>query len=85
MDPTGTTLPSRRYFTQSMSLLGRIENIDGVYFSLRCRSGDMFRIKCGPTTNFTVLQNMDDLDRDRVPNPPDFDPSKGTPLRRTNR
>src|SRR5271166_126879 len=78
MNPASTTLPSRRHFTQSMSLLGRVENIDDVYFTLRCRSGDLFRVKCGPTTNFTVLRNMDDLNRDRVPNPQGFDPSKGT-------
>ena len=38
--------PSRSYFTQSMSLLGRIKDVNpnGVQFNLTCRSGDVFLI-----------------------------------------
>src|SRR5437899_1055271 len=69
---------SRRYFTQQMSLLGTVAGVEAANgaFTLRCRSGENFRIKVGPTTWFTALKNMDDLDRDRVPNPKDYDSSK---------
>jgi hypothetical protein len=69
--------PLRRYFTQSTSLLGTVTQVDGASFVLRCRSGDEFVVHAGPTTVFTVLRNMDDLDRDRVPNPENYDPAKG--------
>ena len=70
---------TRRYFTKSMSLLGIVEDVDApsATFSLRCRSGELFRMQAGVTTYFTVVKNMDDLDRDRIPNPPGYDPSKG--------
>jgi len=77
MNEVTKQLPFRRYFSQSTSLIGIVEKVDGVFFNLRCRSGDLFHIKCGLTTNFVVLRNIDDLNRDRVPNPQDFDPSKG--------
>jgi len=81
MSDESTTRLSRRYFTQSMSLLGTVTKVDppSACFVLLCRSGDEFLVQAGPTTTFTVLENMDDLDRDRVPNPPNYDPSKGTP------
>jgi mannose/cellobiose epimerase-like protein (N-acyl-D-glucosamine 2-epimerase family) len=61
-----------------MSLLGRVIIVDpkNACFVLRCRSEDEFLVQVGPTTTFTVLENMDDLSRDRVPTPPDY---KGTP------
>jgi mannose/cellobiose epimerase-like protein (N-acyl-D-glucosamine 2-epimerase family) len=61
-----------------MSLLGTVAGVEAANgaFTLRCRSGENFRIKVGPTTWFTALKNMDDLDRDRVPNPKDYDSSK---------
>src|SRR4051812_26542678 len=74
-----TSSQPRRNYTKSMSLLGTVTSVDvpNVAFSLRCRSGDEFRVQVGTETSFSVLQNMDDLDRDRLPNPPDYDPSKG--------
>ncbi|MGZ8299766.1 MAG: AGE family epimerase/isomerase, partial [Rhodoplanes sp.] len=45
-------------------------------FAIRCRSGDEFRIRVNSETWFTVVRNMDDLDRDRVPNPQGFDGGK---------
>jgi len=64
-------------FTQSVSLLGTARDIAGPTFKLACRSGDEFHVQTSSETNFTVLRNMDDLDRDRVPNPPHFDPALG--------
>jgi len=60
-----------------MSLLGRVAGVDSSVFDLECRSGDIFRIVVGEQTLFTVLRNMDGLDRDRVPNPANFDSRKG--------
>jgi len=73
--------PSRGYFSQTTSLLGLVEGIGGSFSDLQCRSENLFHIihiKCDRTINFTVLRNIDDLNRDRVPNPPDYDPSKET-------
>ncbi|WP_247547916.1 AGE family epimerase/isomerase [Bradyrhizobium sp. 177] len=71
----------RHYFTQSMSLLGRIEAIDtaAASFILKCRSNDVFQIQVGVETYVTVLRNIDGLNRDRVPNPPGYDSRKATP------
>lgn len=71
--------PSRHFFTQSTSLLGTVIACDGANasFTLRCRSGDEFHVQTSSETVFSVLRNMDDLDRDRLPNPAEYDPSKG--------
>jgi len=68
---------SRGIFTQSVSLLGAARDVAGAGFRLVCRSGDEFNVQTSSETNFTVLRNMDDLDRDRVPDPPNYDPSLG--------
>jgi hypothetical protein len=70
--------PIRNFYTQATSLLGTVTDVqpDNLCFTIRCRSGDEFIIEIGPTTWFTALRNTDDLDRDRVANPKDFDPSK---------
>ena len=54
--------PLRNYFTQSMSLLGRIKDVNGSTFNLQCRSGDVYRIAVGRVTRFTVVRNLDDVD-----------------------
>lgn len=68
----------RNFYTQATSLLGVVTklDLDHLFFVIRCRSDDEFNVHVGPTTWFTVIRNMDDLDRDRVPNPPGFDASK---------
>lgn len=68
---------TRGIFTQSVSLLGTARDVAGGSFKVLCRSGDEFYVQTSSETNFTVLRNMDDLDRDRVPDPPNYDPSLG--------
>jgi hypothetical protein len=72
--------PSRKFYTQATSLLGIVTEVvpDPVNpsFAIRCRSGDEFRIRVSSETWFTVVRNMDDLDRDRVANPEKFDGGK---------
>jgi mannose/cellobiose epimerase-like protein (N-acyl-D-glucosamine 2-epimerase family) len=58
-----------RYFTQALTLMGHVEDIDAGQrrFVVRCRSGDRFDIHVGATTNYQLLKNLDNLDRDRIP------------------
>jgi mannose/cellobiose epimerase-like protein (N-acyl-D-glucosamine 2-epimerase family) len=71
--------PPRNYFTQAMSLMGRVDNVDAenAAFTVRCRSGDVFRVDTAAETQFTALRNIDGLDRDRFPNPAGFDANRG--------
>ncbi|MCB1781525.1 MAG: N-acyl-D-glucosamine 2-epimerase, partial [Candidatus Competibacteraceae bacterium] len=64
-----------KYFSQSMTLMGTVTNVNpsSASFTLRCRSGDSFIIQASSTTYFSVLRNLDDLNRDRVPDPANFD------------
>lgn len=66
------------HFTQSMVLLRRIVEVDPTSrsFKLRCRSGDTISIYVGPETAYGVVSNLDGLNYDRVPMPPDFDASR---------
>jgi mannose/cellobiose epimerase-like protein (N-acyl-D-glucosamine 2-epimerase family) len=70
---------SQGFYSQGMSLTGTVTAVDlaSGSFTLQCRSGDTFHIQTTSETNYTVVKNMDDIDRDRLPNPPDYDPSKG--------
>ncbi|MFY9696762.1 MAG: hypothetical protein WAK34_00295 [Rhodoplanes sp.] len=80
MNDASPNRPSRKFYTQATSLLGIVTKVepdaDNPGFVVRCRSGDEFRIRVSVETWFTVLRNTDDLDRDRVPNPQDFDGGK---------
>ncbi|MFY9626198.1 MAG: hypothetical protein WAJ91_17705 [Rhodoplanes sp.] len=80
MNDASPNRPSRKFYTQATSLLGIVTEVepdaDNPGFVVRCRSGDEFRIRVSVETWFTVLRNTDDLDRDRVPNPQDFDGGK---------
>lgn len=68
-----------KYFSQSMTLLGKVTNVNvaEASFTLRCRSGDSFQVRTSSQTTFNVLRNLDGLSRDRVPTPPNFNPSGG--------
>ena len=68
-----------KYFSQSMTLMGTVTNVDpaGASFILRCRSGDSFQVQASAQTAFGVLRNLDGLSRDRVPTPPNFNPGGG--------
>ena len=65
-----------KHFTQSMTLMGTVTQIDTTQhcFEIQCRSGDHFQIFISTETVFRILRNLDDLDRDRVPIPQNFDP-----------
>ena len=60
-------------FAQTLTVAGTIVSVDpaGRSFSFKARNGDTFEAFVGPTdsTNYQVLQNLDNLDRDRVPGP----------------
>jgi len=68
-----------KYFSQSMTLLGKVTNVNvaEASFTLRCRSGDSFLVRTNSETTFNVLRNLDELSRDRVPAPPNFNPNGG--------
>jgi hypothetical protein len=57
--------------SQSLTLMGYVKSVDlkERSFIVRCRSNDEIKISVGPTTYYTVLRNLDGLDRDRVPDP----------------
>ncbi|MGY4801324.1 AGE family epimerase/isomerase [Teichococcus aerofrigidensis] len=61
--------------TQSISLLGIVKSVDpdDWAFTLRCRSGDTYKLQVNVETSFSVVRNMDDLDLDRVQSPPNYD------------
>ena len=68
-----------KYLTQSTTLTGMVTSVNpaDTSFTLRCRSGDSFLIYVNSQTMFGVLTNLDELNRDRVPAPPNFNPGAG--------
>lgn len=68
-----------KHFTQTTMLMGTVMNVDpaDASFTLRCRSGDSFLVRVSVTTTFGVIQNLDDLNRDRVTTPADFNAAGG--------
>lgn len=65
--------------TQATSLLGIVTDdpdLKGLSFNIRCHNDHEFRIRVSSETWFTTVRNMDDLDRDCVANPADFDNGK---------
>ena len=68
-----------KYLTQSTTLMGTVTSVNpaDTSFTLRCRSGDSFLIYVNSQTMFGVLTNLDELNRDRVPAPPNFNPDAG--------
>lgn len=61
----------RHNFTQTMTLAGSVQDVDATAstFSLKARTGDVFRVVVGETTTYQVLTNLDQIGRDRVPEP----------------
>ncbi len=68
-----------KFLTQSTTLLGTVTSVNpaDASFTLRCRSGDGYLIFVNSQTVFGVLTNLDELNRDRVPSPPNFNPDAG--------
>src|SRR5271157_6436400 len=64
---------SLKGFNQTLTVAGKVTSIDPQKpsFSLRARSGDVFEAVVGPETYYSVLANLDGLDRDRVEEPQD--------------
>jgi mannose/cellobiose epimerase-like protein (N-acyl-D-glucosamine 2-epimerase family) len=64
-------LMSLKSFNQAMTVAGKVISIDETKpsFSLRARSGDVFEAMVGSETYYSVVTNLDNLDRDRVPEP----------------
>ncbi len=64
----------KQFFSQSMTLLGQIEEIrtEKHSFSIRLRSNDSVLIYASPNTYFTVMTNLDGVDRDRLPTPKEY-------------
>jgi mannose/cellobiose epimerase-like protein (N-acyl-D-glucosamine 2-epimerase family) len=66
--PAPTT---RSGFHASLTVAGTVESVDhdAFCFVVRALSGDAFTTMVGPTTEYRVLTNLDQLSRDRVPPP----------------
>ncbi|WP_207787592.1 AGE family epimerase/isomerase [Candidatus Thiosymbion oneisti] len=56
---------------QDLTVTGSVVGIDldKPSFSVKARSGDVFEAIVGPTTWYQMLSNLDQLERDRVPEP----------------
>jgi hypothetical protein len=64
-------------FTQTLTVMGTVvesKPMNGS-FTIQCLSGDSFEAYVTPQTSFQVVQNLDGLDNDRVPDPPNPGPS----------
>ena len=64
-----------KHLIQQISIMGDVTDIeaDGSSFMLQCRSGDSFKVKVRVNTDFKVVENLDGLERNRLPEPPDID------------
>ncbi len=62
---------SLRSFNQTLTIAGTVVGIDLAVpsFSVEARSGDKFEAVVGRETYYSVLSNLDGLDRNRVPPP----------------
>ncbi len=69
-------------FTLSTTLMGTVTQIkeEEGSFSIKCRSGDEFWISVGKETQFKLIQNLDEVNRDRVPTPQGFNGSEPSQL-----
>jgi len=65
---------ARKQLTLNTTLMGHVVNIkqEEAVFCIKCRSGDEFVISIGQETQFNFLQNLDGVNRDRVPTPEKF-------------
>lgn len=66
-----------KLLTQSMTIMGTVTSVleDQRLFSIKCRSGFEVAVSVGKETQFKFIQNLDGINRDRVPAPEDFSPS----------
>lgn len=61
-------------FALNTILMGTVIDVDdsNATFSIKCHSGDEFSVSVGAETQFQFLQNLDGINRDRVPTPQGF-------------
>jgi hypothetical protein len=73
-------MPLNNYY-QTLTVMGAViaRDDDALTFSVQARSGDVFQAVVGPSTYYTVMSNLDDLNRDRVPNPDGLEWSDNPP------
>ena len=59
-------------FNQTLTIAGEVVSIDLSVpsFTVAARSGDQFEAVAGPETSYQVMRNLDNLGRDRIPDPP---------------
>jgi mannose/cellobiose epimerase-like protein (N-acyl-D-glucosamine 2-epimerase family) len=65
-----------KQFTIDTTLMGSVTadiNAEAATFKIKCRSGDEFKVSVGRETQFQFIQNLDGIDRDRLPTPQGFD------------
>ena len=58
-------------FTQSLTVMGTVSDmkVETASFSVQCLTGDIFEAYATAQTSFQVLQNLDGLSNDRIPDP----------------
>lgn len=63
-----------RSYTQDLTLMGTIVAVapEAGQFTLRCRSGDEFVVSVSRDTLCSPVRNLDNINTDRVPDPPEF-------------
>ncbi|NDJ23311.1 N-acyl-D-glucosamine 2-epimerase [Nostoc sp. B(2019)] len=69
-------------FTVNTTLMGKVTDIKAEKdaFILKCRSDDEIEVFVGNETKFRFLRNLDGIERDRVPNPDNFNHDSPTNL-----
>lgn len=69
-------------FTVNTTLTGKVTDVqpEKDSFVIKCRSGDEFEVHAGKETQFRFVKNLDDIERDRVPNPDNLNPASPTDL-----
>src|SRR2546423_1166704 len=70
--------------TQSLTVMGLAEQIDpaGGRFTIRCSDESTFQTFLTTETTYWVLQNLDGVNNDQVPDPEGFDGSPGAKMRK---
>jgi mannose/cellobiose epimerase-like protein (N-acyl-D-glucosamine 2-epimerase family) len=67
-------MPHFRRFAKALSIMGTVNyvNVDEGWFRIISRGEDEFTVRIASTSVFAVLQNLDELNRDRISTPAGF-------------
>lgn len=78
-------MPAFQSLAKAMSLTGAVlyGDPDNSTFTIVCRTGDQIEIEVTRETVFGTLENLDELDRDRIPRPAGFSPTDPRQLIKT--